>query len=195
MFSEEYMQTEQNESFLLAVLQILTNSGISLQTLQLPVRDYRFISNLASMSVQPFMCWQDFLGDLPNDLDDLVEMKLFDGGLSLASEVKKTYKLLGLENHPINGLIKPAFESPPWNLIPAFPLPSLKYILRPPPLELIDIDELLEPPLVRLNRLANQYDRSGDAVGFVKGAALILGLPADLSVKEILKLVLKKLLN
>ena len=195
MFNHEYIALESNKALLLSLVRILTDpSPVPPSSLQVPVRDYRFISDLGQMSDKPFRCWQDFLGPIPSNQMDLADTKLYDGGISVACELEETCKLIGIENKPLSGIIKPSYNVPEFHLIPIFPLPSLRPILQPPPLELVDLDELLEIPQTRLNRLANECESSDDVETFVAEGAKILGIHSRDN-REILKLICQRIFS
>jgi hypothetical protein len=194
MFSSRYIGEEGNKAFLERITnQLLEPRGTPLPK-SVPTRDYRFISNLRSMSEGPFCCWRDILGSIPRDTSDLFCRKLYEGALGCLPELEKAYELLGIERKPLSGTIKPPFYMEPIPLIPAKPLPYLSEILQPPPIPLIDIDGLLEPVSVKLNRLAHKHEAADDACSFLREAAVILDLPETENIKEILKLIVNRTL-
>jgi hypothetical protein len=194
MFSLDYIEIESNKAFLVSLTNHLIEPDLSLPTLQVPIREYRFISDLTSLSEKPFCCWQDLLDPIPDDIMSLVDRRVYDGGVGLLEDVKKSYELLGIEFKPLKGPIKPAYHVPKFDLIPVIPLPSLRPLLQPPPLELVDIDELLDPPEIRLNRIANECEQAGDIERFISDSAKAVDLSEEIGdPKEIMKNICRKI--
>ena len=159
------------------------------------ISDYRFMPCLSELAEGPYYCWKPLLEPLPDDLTTLASMDLYDCGLRYYDEVMEVHKQLGLDpSSQVSGIIKPAYRIEPFKLIPALPLQSFGSLLDPPELELVDFDDLMESPQVRLNRIANRCSES-DIEQFLQEAASIIGFNSDSeNPVDILALIAEKLL-
>uniref|UniRef100_A0A8C3AF02 Intraflagellar transport 52 homolog (Chlamydomonas) n=1 Tax=Cyclopterus lumpus TaxID=8103 RepID=A0A8C3AF02_CYCLU len=156
MFSDQYIDKEENSKILDVVLQWLMADNIQLNQIDAEdpeITDYTMLPDLGCLAEQLRVCLQ--VGDEnPRDFTSLFDMSLFNLSTDALPQVISAYKQLNVKDEPLQ-LIAPHFETPLPQLQPAVFPPALSE-LPPPMLDLFDLDEAFSSEKVRLAQLTNK---------------------------------------
>uniref|UniRef100_A0A671Z3D8 Intraflagellar transport 52 homolog (Chlamydomonas) n=1 Tax=Sparus aurata TaxID=8175 RepID=A0A671Z3D8_SPAAU len=159
MFSDQYMDKEENSKIMDVVLQWLMTDNIQLNQIDAEdpeITDYTMLPDTGCLSEQLRVCLQE--GDEnPKDFTSLFDMSLFNLSTDTLPQVISAYKQLNVKDEPLQ-LITPQFETPLPQLQPAVFPPALSD-LPPPMLDLFDLDETFSSEKVRLAQLTNKSSR------------------------------------
>lgn len=179
MFSDQYIDKEENSKILDVLLQWFMTDSIQLNQIDAEdpeITDYTMLPDTGSLSEQLRVCLQE--GDEnPRDFTSLLDMSLFNMSTDALPQVISAYKQLNVKCEPLQ-LITPQFETPLPQLQPAVFPPSLSD-LPPPMLDLFDLDESFSSEKVRLAQLTNKCTED-DLEFYVRKCGEILGVTAKL---------------
>uniref|UniRef100_A0A3Q3NFV1 Intraflagellar transport 52 homolog (Chlamydomonas) n=1 Tax=Mastacembelus armatus TaxID=205130 RepID=A0A3Q3NFV1_9TELE len=156
MFSDQYIDKEENSKIMDVVLQWLMTDNIQLNQIDAEdpeITDYTMLPDTKCLSEHLRVCLQE--GDEnPRDFTSLFDMSLFNLSTDTLPQVISSYKQLNVKDEPLQ-LITPQFETPLPQLQPAVFPPALSD-LPPPMLDLFDLDETFSSEKVRLAQLTNK---------------------------------------
>lgn len=179
MFSDQYIDKEENSKILDVLLQWFMTDSIQLNQIDAEdpeITDYTKLPDTGVLSDQLRVCLQE--GDEnPRDFTSLLDMSLFNMSTDTLPQVISAYKQLNVKSEPLQ-LITPQFETPLPQLQPAVFPPSLSD-LPPPMLDLFDLDESFSSEKVRLAQLTNKCTED-DLEFYVRKCGEILGVTAKL---------------
>ncbi|XP_034539858.1 intraflagellar transport protein 52 homolog [Notolabrus celidotus] len=179
MFSDQYIDKEENSKILDVVLQWLMTDSIQLNQIDAEdpeIVDYTMLPDTGCLSEQLRVCLQE--GDEnPRDFTSLFDMSLFNFSTDTLPQVISAYKQLNVKDEPLQ-LIMPQFETPLPQLQPAVFPPALSD-LPPPMLDLFDLDETFSSEKVRLAQLTNRCT-DDDLEFYVRKCGEILGVTPKL---------------
>ncbi|XP_036067691.1 intraflagellar transport protein 52 homolog isoform X1 [Oryzias melastigma] len=204
MFSDQYIDKEENSKILDVLLQWLMSDNIHLNQIDAEdpevwrrlasrpsepmvpnelifffftqISDYTMLPDTALLSEQLRVCLQE--GDeIPRDFTSLFDMSLFSLSTDTLPQVLNTYKQLNVKNEPLQ-LIAPQFETPLPQLQPAVFPPAFSD-LPPPMLDLFDLDEAFSSEKVRLAQLTNKCT-DNDLEFYIRKCGEILGITSKL---------------
>lgn len=179
MFSDQYIDKEENSKILDVLLQWFMTDSIQLNQIDAEdpeITDYTMLPDTGGLSEQLRVCLQE--GDEnPRDFTSLLDMSLFNMSTDTLPQVISAYKQLNVKSEPLQ-LITPQFETPLPQLQPAVFPPSLSD-LPPPMLDLFDLDESFSSEKVRLAQLTNKCTED-DLEFYVRKCGEILGVTAKL---------------
>ncbi|ORX79038.1 hypothetical protein BCR32DRAFT_206174 [Anaeromyces robustus] len=156
MFSDQYIDKEENGKFLDVIIQWLTTDKIELNSIDAnepDIADYHYLPETIQLSNTLKSCLQES-DEIPKDFTTMFDTRLFKLDTSLIPEAIKLYDTIHLKHEPLT-LIQPQFETPLPPLQPAVFAPVLKD-LPPPALDLFDLDENFASERVRLAQLTNK---------------------------------------
>uniref|UniRef100_A0A3Q4MTJ9 Intraflagellar transport 52 homolog (Chlamydomonas) n=1 Tax=Neolamprologus brichardi TaxID=32507 RepID=A0A3Q4MTJ9_NEOBR len=181
MFSDQYIDKEENSKIMDVVLQWLMTDNIQLNQIDAEdpeITDYTMLPDTGCLSEQLRVCLQE--GDEnPRDFTSLFDMSLFNLSTDTLPQVI-AYKQLNVKAEPLQ-LIAPQFETPLPQLQPAVFPPALND-LPPPMLDLFDLDETFSSEKVRLAQLTNKTD--DDLEFYVRKCGEILGVTSKLDKEQ-----------
>ncbi|XP_029908066.1 intraflagellar transport protein 52 homolog [Myripristis murdjan] len=179
MFSDQYLDKEENSKIMDVVLQWLMTDNIQLNQIDAEdpeITDYNMLPDTGRLSEQLRVCLQE--GDEnPRDFTSLFDMSLLKLSTDTLPQVISSYKQLHVKHEPLQ-LITPQFETPLPQLQPAVFPPAFRD-LPPPMLELFDLDEAFSSEKVRLAQLTNKCT-DDDLEFYVRKCGEILGVTAKL---------------
>nr|XP_019942017.1 PREDICTED: intraflagellar transport protein 52 homolog [Paralichthys olivaceus] len=183
MFSDQYIDKEENSKILDVVLQWLMTDNIQLNQIDAEdpeITDYTMLPDTGCLSEQLRVCLQE--GDEnPRDFTSLFDMSLFNLSTDTLPQVISAYKQLNVKDEPLQ-LITPQFETPLPQLQPAVFPPALSD-LPPPMLDLFDLDETFSSEKVRLAQLTNKCT-DDDLEFYVRKCGEILGVTPKLDKEQ-----------
>ncbi|CAJ1051803.1 LOW QUALITY PROTEIN: intraflagellar transport protein 52 homolog [Xyrichtys novacula] len=183
MFSDQYIDKEENSKILDVVLQWLMTDNIELNQIDAKdpeITDYTMLPDTGCLSEQLRVCLQE--GDEnPRDFTSLFDMSLCHFTTDTLPQVISAYKQLNVKNEPLQ-LITPQFETPLPQLQPAVFPPTLSD-LPPPMLDLFDLDETFSSEKVRLAQLTNKCS-DDDLEFYVRKCGEILGVTPKLDKEQ-----------
>ncbi|MXQ86724.1 hypothetical protein E5288_WYG012954 [Bos mutus] len=182
MFSDQYLDKEENSKIMDVVFRWLTTEDIHLNQIDAEdpeISDYMMLPDTAALSERLRVCLQE--GDEnPRDFTSLFDLSLYQLDTTSLPKVIKAYEQLNVKHEPLQ-LIQPQFETPLPALQPAVFPPSFRE-LPPPPLELFDLDETFSSEKARLAQITNKCTEE-DLEFYVRKCGDILGvtnkLPKD----------------
>nr|XP_005986801.1 PREDICTED: intraflagellar transport protein 52 homolog [Latimeria chalumnae] len=187
MFSDQYLDKEENSKIMDVVIQWLTTNDILLNQIDAEdpeVRDRHAVSTSQKLSQLVLLCMKP--GDwIWKDFTSLVDQYVLSIVLSCfcSSSLWSTfraYEQLNVKHEPLQ-LIQPQFETPLPILQPAVFPPTFRE-LSPPTLDLFDLDEIFSSEKVRLAQLTNKCS-DDDLEFYIRKCGDILGvtnkLPKD----------------
>ncbi|KAI8613355.1 hypothetical protein BC830DRAFT_1132568 [Chytriomyces sp. MP71] len=183
MFSDTYIEKEENGKLFDVVLQLLTTEKIALNPIDAnepDISDYHYLPDTAKLSENLRCCLQES-EDVPKDFTTLFDVKLFNFDTSLVPEAVKLYEELRLKQEQLS-LIQPQFETPLPPLQPAVFPPALRE-LPPPALDLFDLDEHFASERVRLAQLTNKCN-DDDLEYYIRECGDILGVSDKLGAEN-----------
>ncbi|XP_069740257.1 intraflagellar transport protein 52 homolog isoform X4 [Narcine bancroftii] len=175
MFSDQYLDKEENGKIMDVVFQWLTTNEIQLNQIDAEdpeISDYTMLPDTAKLSERLRVCLQE--GDEnPRDFTTLFDMSVFKLDTMALPKVIKAYEQLNVKHEPLQ-LIQPQFETPLPTLQPAVFPPSFRE-LPAPSLDLFDLDETFSSEKVRLAQLTNKCT-DDDLEFYVRKCGDILGV-------------------
>ncbi|KAM3622306.1 uncharacterized protein V6R79_022985 [Siganus canaliculatus] len=179
MFSDQYLDKEENSKILDVVLQWLMTDNIQLNQIDAEdpeITDYTMLPDTGCLSDQLRVCLQE--GDEnPKDFTSLFDMSLFSFSTDTLAQVISAYKQLNVKVEPLK-LITPQFVTPLPQLQPSYFPPAFSD-LPPPMLDLFDLDETFSSEKVRLAQLTNKCT-DDDLEFYVRKCGEILGVTPKL---------------
>uniref|UniRef100_A0A8C5GMM4 ABC-type uncharacterized transport system domain-containing protein n=1 Tax=Gouania willdenowi TaxID=441366 RepID=A0A8C5GMM4_GOUWI len=179
MFSDQYIDKEENSKIMDVIIQWLMTDNIQLNQIDAKdpeITDYTMLPDTGRLSDHLRVCLQ--VGDeKPRDFTSSFSLSSFDLSTEALPQVISAYKQLNVKDEPLQ-LITPQFETPLPQLQPAVFPPALND-LPPPMLDLFDLDETFSSEKVRLAQLA--YKCTDDDLEFyVRKCGEILGVTSKL---------------
>ncbi|XP_053571664.1 intraflagellar transport protein 52 homolog [Bombina bombina] len=183
MFSDQYLEKEENAKILDVLMQWLTTDDITLNQIDAEdpeISDYTMLPDTNKLSQHLRVCLQE--GDEnPRDFTTLFDMGIYQLDTSSLPRVIKSYEQLNVKHETLQ-LIQPQFETPLPVLQPtAFP-PSFPE-LPPPSLDLFDVDENCSSERTRLAQITNRCTED-DLEFYVRKCGDILGVTSGLPKDE-----------
>uniref|UniRef100_A0AAR2LRC6 ABC-type uncharacterized transport system domain-containing protein n=1 Tax=Pygocentrus nattereri TaxID=42514 RepID=A0AAR2LRC6_PYGNA len=179
MFSDQYLDKEENSKILDVVFQWLMTDNIHLNQIDAEdpeITDYTMLPDTGRLSDRLRVCLQE--GDEnPRDFTSLFDMTLFKLSTDTLPSVVRAYKQLNVKHEPLQ-LITPQFETPLPPLQPAVFQPAFRD-LPPPMLDLFDLDETFSSEKVRVAQLSNKCT-DDDLEFYVRKCGDILGVTGKL---------------
>ncbi|XP_072521936.1 intraflagellar transport protein 52 homolog [Salminus brasiliensis] len=179
MFSDQYLDKEENSKIMDVVFQWLMTDNIHLNQIDAEdpeITDYTMLPDTGCLSERLRVCLQE--GDeTPRDFTSLFDMSLFKLSTDTLPSVIRAYKQLNVKHEPLQ-LITPQFETPLPPLQPAVFQPAFRD-LPPPMLDLFDLDETFSSEKVRLAQLSNKCT-DDDLEFYVRKCGDILGITGKL---------------
>ncbi|XP_013404647.1 intraflagellar transport protein 52 homolog [Lingula anatina] len=182
MFSDQYLEREENSKIWDVVLQFLTTADIKLNTIDAEdpeISDYHTLPDIAKLSDKVKTCLQES-EDIPRDFTALFDQSLFKLDTSIVPKAIGAFEQLGVKHETLS-LITPSFETPLPPLQPAVFPPQFRE-LPPPSLDLFDLDEQFSSEKARLAQITNKCT-DDDLEYYVRECGDILGvtnrLPQD----------------
>uniref|UniRef100_A0A8C2J4Y0 Intraflagellar transport protein 52 homolog n=1 Tax=Cyprinus carpio TaxID=7962 RepID=A0A8C2J4Y0_CYPCA len=179
MFSDQYLDKEENSKIMDVVFQWLTTDSIPLNQIDAEdpeITDYTMLPDTGSLSERLRVCLQE--GDEnPRDFTSLFDMSLLKLHTNTLPSVLDAYKQLYVKHEALQ-LITPQFETPLPPLQPAVFQPAFRD-LPPPMLDLFDLDETFSSEKVRLAQLSNKCT-DDDLEFYVRKCGDILGVTGKL---------------
>ncbi|XP_071778746.1 intraflagellar transport protein 52 homolog [Centroberyx gerrardi] len=179
MFSDQYLDKEENSKIMDVVFQWLMTDNIQLNQIDAEdpeITDYTMLPDTGCLSERLRVCLQE--GDEnPKDFTSLFDMSLFKLSTNTLPQVISSYKQLNVKHEPLQ-LITPQFETPLPQLQAAVFPPAFRD-LPPPMLDLFDLDETFSSEKVRLAQLANKCT-DDDLEFYVRKCGEILGVTPKL---------------
>uniref|UniRef100_A0A8B9C3N9 Intraflagellar transport 52 n=2 Tax=Anserinae TaxID=2068722 RepID=A0A8B9C3N9_9AVES len=179
MFSDQYLDKEENGKIMDVLFQWLTTSDIHLNQMDMEdpeISDYTMLPDTAALSEQLRVCLQE--GDEnPRDFTKLFDTSLYQLDTTALPAVIKAYEQLNVKHEPLQ-LIQPQFETPLPVLQPAVFPPAFRE-LPPPPLELFDLDETFSSEKARLAEITNKCT-DDDLEFYIRKCGDILGVTSKL---------------
>ncbi|XP_053309864.1 intraflagellar transport protein 52 homolog [Spea bombifrons] len=183
MFSDQYLDKEENGKILDVLMQWLTTDDIQLNQIDAEdpeISDYTMLPDTNKLSQHLRVCLQE--GDEnPRDFTTLFDMSIFGLDTSSLSKVIKAYEQLNVKHETLQ-LIQPQFETPLPGLQPSVFPPSFRE-LPPPALDLFDLDENFSSEKARLAQITNRCT-DDDLEFYVRKCGDILGVTANLPKEE-----------
>ncbi|OAJ36371.1 hypothetical protein BDEG_20550 [Batrachochytrium dendrobatidis JEL423] len=175
MFSDEYIEKEENAKLFDVLIQLLTSDKVVLNSIdsnEPDISDYHYLPETPKLSETLRSCLQES-DELPKDFSTMFDMKLFKFDTSLVPTAVRLYSQMNIKHGPLT-LIQPQFETPLPPLIPAVFPPMLKD-LPPPSLDLFDLDEQFASEKARLAQLTNKC-HDDDLEYYIRECGDILGV-------------------
>ncbi|KAI8825976.1 uncharacterized protein EV422DRAFT_491623 [Fimicolochytrium jonesii] len=175
MFSDTYIDKEENGKLLDVLIQFCTSDKIVLNSIDAnepDISDYHYLPDTAELSTTLRSCLQES-EELPKDFTALFDMQLFQFDAKLVPAAVEMYEQLGLKKEPLT-LIQPQFETPLLPLTPAT-FPPMLVDLPAPSLDLFDLDDAFASDRVRLAQLTNKCTDE-DLEYYVRECGAILGV-------------------
>ncbi|KAM6981472.1 intraflagellar transport protein 52 homolog [Aplochiton taeniatus] len=179
MFSDQYLDKEENSKIMDVVFQWLMTDNIQLNQIDADdpeITDYTMLPDTGCLSDRLRVCLQE--GDEnPRDFTSLFDMSLLKLSTNTLPQVISSYEQLNVKHEPLQ-LITPQFETPLPPLQPAVFPPAFRD-LPPPMLDLFDLDETFSSEKVRLAQLSNKCT-DDDLEFYVRKCGDILGVTGKL---------------
>ncbi|XP_077459685.1 intraflagellar transport protein 52 homolog [Stigmatopora argus] len=179
MFSDQFIDKEENSKILSVVLQWLMTDNIRLNQIDAEdpeITDYTMLPHIGCLSEQLTQYFQE--GDEnPKDFTSLLDVSFFSLSTDTLPQVLSVYQHLNVKDEPLQ-LIAPQFETPLPQLQPAV-FPPILSDLSPPTLDLFDLDEAFSSEKVRLAQLTNKCT-DDDLEFYIRKCGEILGVTPKL---------------
>ncbi|XP_026538224.1 intraflagellar transport protein 52 homolog isoform X1 [Notechis scutatus] len=175
MFSDQYLEKEENTKIMEVLFQWLTTNDIHLNQIDAEdpeISDYTMLPDIATLSERLRVCLQE--GDEnPRDFTTLFDMSIYQLDTTALPKIIKSYEQLNVKYEPLQ-LIQPQFETPLPALQPAVFPPAFRE-LPPPSLDLFDLDETFSSEKARLAQITNKCTED-DLEFYVRKCGDILGV-------------------
>ncbi|KAG7478075.1 hypothetical protein MATL_G00076560 [Megalops atlanticus] len=179
MFSDQYLDKEENSKIMDVVFQWLMTDNIHLNQIDAEdpeITDYTMLPDTGCLSERLRVCLQE-RDENPRDFTSLFDTSLLKLSTDSLPRVISSYKQLNVKHEPLQ-LIQPQFETPLPTLQPAVFQPAFRD-LPPPTLDLFDLDETFSSEKVRLAQLSNKCT-DDDLEFYVRKCGDILGVTGKL---------------
>nr|XP_002126598.1 intraflagellar transport protein 52 homolog [Ciona intestinalis] len=179
MFSDQYMDKEENARVMDVIIRWLTTDEIELDAIDAEdpeISDYNMLPHTEKLSDRLKSCLQEG-DDIPTDFTKLFDTKLFKLDNAVLPKILKAFDQLNIKHEPLT-LIPPSFETPLPPLQPAV-FPPEFCDLPGPPLDLFDLDENFSSEKVRLAQITNKCN-DDDLEYYVRECGDILGISPKL---------------
>uniref|UniRef100_F7GIS5 Intraflagellar transport 52 n=2 Tax=Callithrix jacchus TaxID=9483 RepID=F7GIS5_CALJA len=179
MFSDQYLDKEENSKIMDVVFQWLTTGDIHLNQIDAEdpeISDYVMLPHTATLSKRNRECLQES-DEIPRDFTTLFNLSVFQLDTTSFHSVIEAYEQLNVKHEPLQ-LIQPQFETPLPTLQAAVFPPSFRE-LPPLPLELFDLDETFSSEKARLAQITNKCTEE-DLEFYVRKCGDILGVTSKL---------------
>uniref|UniRef100_A0A8C7QUE0 Intraflagellar transport 52 n=1 Tax=Oncorhynchus mykiss TaxID=8022 RepID=A0A8C7QUE0_ONCMY len=179
MFSDQYLDKEENSKIMDVVFQWLMGDNIILNQIDAEdpeITDYTMLPDTGCLSERLRVCLQEG-EENPRDFTSLFDMSLLKLSTNTLPQVISSYKQMNVKHEPLQ-LITPQFETPLPQLEPAVFPPAFRD-LPPPMLDLFDLDETFSSEKVRLAQLSNKCT-DDDLEFYVRKCGDILGVTGKL---------------
>ncbi|KAJ8259736.1 hypothetical protein GJAV_G00172840 [Gymnothorax javanicus] len=183
MFSDQYLDKEENSKIMDVVFQWLMTDNIHLNQIDAEdpeITDYTMLPDTGCLSDRLRVCLQE-RDENPRDFTSLFDTSLLKLTTDSLPLVISAYKQLNVKHEPLQ-LIQPQFETPLPALQPAVFQPAFKN-LPPPTLDLFDLDETFSSEKVRLAQLSNKCS-DDDLEFYVRKCGDILGVTGKLDKEQ-----------
>ncbi|KAG5835698.1 hypothetical protein ANANG_G00246760 [Anguilla anguilla] len=183
MFSDQYLDKEENSKIMDVVFQWLTTDNIHLNQIDAEdpeITDYTMLPDTGCLSDRLRVCLQE-RDENPRDFTSLFDTSLLKLSTDSLPQVISSYKQLNVKHEPLQ-LIQPQFETPLPTLQPAVFQPAFRD-LPPPTLDLFDLDETFSSEKVRLAQLSNKCT-DDDLEFYVRKCGDILGVTGKLDKEQ-----------
>lgn len=199
IFSDQYLDKEENSKVMEVLMQWLTTDEISLNAIDADdpeISDYNMLPHTEILAERVKSCLQE--GDeIPSDFTQMFDRNLYKIDNSLLPKVLTAYKDLSIKHEPLT-LISPNFDTPLPPLQPAVFPPEFQD-LDPPALDLFDLDECYSSEKVRLAQITNKCNED-DLEYYIRECGDILGVTPKLaqkgrSAKHVLEFVFKEIVE
>ncbi|KAJ3603268.1 hypothetical protein NHX12_031010 [Muraenolepis orangiensis] len=180
MFSDQYLDKEENSKILDVVVHWLTTDSIQLNLIDAEdpeITDYTMLPDTGRLSDRLRVCLQEG-EENPRDFTSLFDMSMFKLSTNTLPQVISAYQQLNVKHEPLQ-LITPQFETPLPPLQPAV-FPPMFGDLPPPMLDLFDLDEAFSSEMVRMAQLSNKCTSDDDLEFYVRKCGEILGVTGKL---------------
>ncbi|KAJ3219095.1 Intraflagellar transport protein 52 [Dinochytrium kinnereticum] len=184
MFSDRYLEKEENAKLLDVIIRLLTTDTIQLNAIDAndpDISDYHYVPDTIKLSetVRSTLLESE---EIPRDFSTMFDLKLFQFDTSLVPVALDFYH----------------FETPLPPLDPAVFPPAIRE-LPPPALDLFDLDEQFASDRIQIARLTNKCD-DDDLEYYIRECASILGItdqldPEHRSAKDIMYFVMQNLVD
>jgi len=198
IFSDAYIEKEDNSLLKDIILQYLTDPNFSLNAIDAEnpeISDYYAIPDIELLSDQPFSSLEES-EELPSDYIKLFSKTINQLSNSELPKVLKAYEELQMDHEPLK-LIKPQFETPLPTLQPAVFPPTFRELSKPA-LELFDLDDAFSSIPTRLTQIANKCT-DNDLEYYIRECGLIFGITdattGSKSAKSVLEYMFTKIVE
>lgn len=199
IFSDQYLDKEENSRVMDVLVQWLTTDEIKLNVIDAEdpeISDYNMLPHTEKIAENVKSCLQEG-EEIPSDFSHMFDRKLYKMDNSALPKVLKAYEDLQIKHEPLT-LIAPSFETPLPPLQPAVFPPEFRD-LPPPSLDLFDLDECYSSEKVRLAQITNKCNED-DLEYYVRECGEILGVTGKLpketrTAKHILEFVFKEVVE
>ncbi|XP_064607888.1 intraflagellar transport protein 52 homolog [Liolophura sinensis] len=175
MFSDQYLDKEENSKVLDMLLRFLTTNDVKLNQIDADdpdVADYNMLPDTSKLAAEVKTCLQEG-EDIPRDITSLFDNSLFKLDTSLVPKAIEAYEMTDVKHEPLT-LITPSFETPLPPMNPAVFPPSFRE-LPAPSLDLFDLDEHFSSEKARLAQITNKCT-DDDLEYYVRECGDILGV-------------------
>lgn len=179
MFSDKYLDKEENTKVLDVITKWLSTDEITLNNIDAEdpdITDYHYLPNTQELASRLRSCLLKS-EDVPRDFTKLFDYKQYMESNEALPEVLQAYDQLKVP-HEVLTLIQPNFETPLPPLEPAVFPPMLRELPNPA-LDLFDLDEHFSSEAVRLAQITNKCG-DGDLEYYVRECGEILNVTKNL---------------
>lgn len=194
MFSDKYLDQEQNDKFREIFMEFLTSQDTvhftPMDHEDMDSIDHHIVPETAELAEKPQLCLTDTLSNTTFvDYYKLFDHRMYSMNTNLVPKALKLYEEVGMKHEPLK-IITPKFEAPYPPLQPAVFPPSFRD-LPSPPLELFDLDDAFSSIFTTLAQFTNKYamkneNTENDIELYIKGCGRILGIENATSAMDIL---------
>ncbi|EDV23358.1 uncharacterized protein TRIADDRAFT_57900 [Trichoplax adhaerens] len=199
IFSDTYIDKEENSKFWDILLRWLTTDEIKLNNIDAEdpeLTDYHALPDITKLSEKLRVCLQES-DEIPRDISQMFDHSLFQFDTTTVPDAVRAYTELSVKHEPLT-LITPQFETPLPPLRPAVFPPQFRE-LPPPSLDLFDLDDYFSSERVRLAQITNKCN-DNDLEYYIRECGDILGVtkmlpPQSRDAKRVLEYVFSKVVE
>lgn len=175
MFSDQYLEKEENSKVMEMLLRFLTTDDVQLNQIDADdpeVSDYNMLPDISKLAGEVKTCLQEG-EDIPRDITSLFDNSLFKLDTSMVPKAIEAYEQANVKHESLT-LITPSFETPLPPMNPAVFPPTFRE-LPAPSLDLFDLDEQFSSEKARLAQITNKCT-DDDLEYYVRECGDILGV-------------------